>query len=84
MSKRQILAAAKRKGVSFALLDWSIQTTPGGTVGCWEAQIDEATEAAALSAGHDVANLKPSCCGPLAEVLAWIETLPNLLAEATP
>ena len=79
MGKREIVAAAKRKGIVFDDLVWSMQTTPGGTVGCWEVYIGLDMELAISEADPDFGEWNPDC-GNAADVMAWIARLPNLNA----
>ncbi len=43
MSKRKIMSAARRKGLTFETLDWDYDVSRGGNVWRWEVELDEAS-----------------------------------------
>lgn len=65
MSKRQILAAAKAKGIVFDSVSYGWEPTPGESVPCWSIYVSEETsDALIIESFMQLANTE--------EVLAWI------------
>lgn len=80
MSKRQILAAAKRKGITFDELYFNRQcVSPEEIVSAWEIRLSEESENAIYDIDPSL-NFAPDLwTTPM--VLEWIETLPDIRAE---
>ncbi|WP_238919368.1 hypothetical protein [Achromobacter xylosoxidans] len=69
MSKRQILAAAKRKGIILDSVQYGWEPTPGESVPCWSIYVSEATQ--------ELIEVEPFVQHEnTAEVLAWLDSLP--------
>lgn len=75
MSKRKILRAAAKKGLAFAVCDYDYAATPGGMVGGWSIQLDEASIERIEALGTEYDWSEPDCANAN-EVLDWIESLP--------
>lgn len=68
MSKRKILAAARRKGIVLDSVEYGWEPTPGESVPCWSIYVSEATQ--------EHIEIEPFVQHEnTAEVLAWIESL---------
>lgn len=80
MAKREILAAAKRKGITFRELYYDPKCpTPGETVPCWEILLTVESENAIYDIDPSL-NFNPDL-RTTQMVLEWIETLPDIRAE---
>ena len=77
MSKRQIERALRAKGLVCSTLEYNHQVTPGEVVGGWEIELSESTAVAVFIHNPDFDDWEPDCRNT-AEVIEWIETLPNL------
>lgn len=76
MSKRQIERALKAKGIECAELWYGHAVSPGEMVGGWEIVLSEDSVAKVRDVDPDFDEF-PDCFNA-AEVLEWVETLPNL------
>jgi len=77
MSKCQIERALRAKGLSCSTLEYNYQVTPGEVVGGWEIELNESTEEAVSIHNPDFDDWEPDCRNT-AEVLEWIETIPDI------
>ena len=82
MSKRQIIAAAARKGITFDEIYFNRQcVTPEEIVSAWEIRLSEESEEAIATADPDFHNFVPDVWNT-AMALEWVASLPDLLAAA--
>lgn len=77
MSKRQIVAALKAKGLECSTLEFGYQITPGETVGGWDVELTAESETKVTAADPVFDDWEPDCFNT-ADVLAWVATLPNV------
>ena len=76
MSKRQIVRALKKKGLSCSALYYDRgQATPGGYADGWEITLDEYSEVLLFQV-QPLAESNPDCFNT-EEVLEWVEGLPD-------
>lgn len=80
MSKRQIIAAAKRKGITFDEIYFDRQcVTPEEIVSAWIIELSPESEEAIASADPEFNNFTPDVWNtPMA--LSWVESLPDIRA----
>ncbi len=80
MSKRKILRAASRKGITFDELYFNRQcVTPEEIVSAWDIRLSEESENAIADADPSFTNFTPDVWNTRM-VLEWIDSLPDLIA----
>lgn len=78
MSKRDILRAAARKGITFDELYYNRQcVSPGEIVSAWDIRLSEESENAIYEADPTFTNFQPDVWNTQM-VLEWIDTLPSV------
>lgn len=82
MSKKKILRAIAKKGLSFEVCEYDRQATPHGMMPGWTIQLDDQSIDLALDYGADYEDLEPDC-ESAAEVLDWIASLPDCFDGAS-
>lgn len=78
MSKRQIERALSAKGIEAQYIKYGHHVTPGELVGGWIIYLTDDCENRIVDADPEFDDFTPDCANTV-EVLAWVETLPNLM-----
>jgi hypothetical protein len=79
IGKREIVAAATRKGVKFAVCEWSYEPTPSGIASGWHIELTDASIEALGDLGFD--DISPDC-QTATEVIKWVRSMPDCLSAA--